>query len=107
MNDTAEDLTPIAPELLEETGDLPGVIRVLGELGPGAVVTEGGMARLFQRHPASVRRAVRRGELPPPMRLFGSVAWTVGSLTRFFEARLAEAEKEAIRTAQSITRLSP
>lgn len=65
------------------------------------------MTRLFKRHPVSVKRAVQRGELPPPIRLFGGNVWTVGAITRHFEVRLAEAAKEAERTAQRIAHLSP
>lgn len=42
--------------------ELPGIIAALGELGLGAIITEGGMAHLFKRHLASIKRAVLRGE---------------------------------------------
>lgn len=71
---------------------------------PGTLVTEAALARLFRRHPCSIRRAVRRGELPPPVRLFGTASWTAGGLIQHIEARLAaaarrvEAEQAALRT---------
>jgi hypothetical protein len=43
----------------DEINDLPGVIPELGELGVGAVVTEQGLAALFNRHESSVKRAIR------------------------------------------------
>ena len=91
----------------DEPRRLPGVIAELGELQPGAIVTEEGLARLFSRHPTSVKRAVQRGELPPPCRMFGNNTWTVGSLIRHVEGRLDEAAKEAEQMAQKIRRLSP
>lgn len=73
---------------LDDTADLPGIIPVLGELGHGAVIMEEGIAPLFDRHFVSVKRAVQRGELPPPTRLFGRKAWTVRSIISHIEGRL-------------------
>jgi len=101
MNENADE------DNLPEAGDLPGIIAELGELGPGALVTEEGLACLFDRHPASIKRAVRRRELPPPCRLLGGNIWTAGVLVRHFEKRLEEAAKEAERMAQKLARLSP
>jgi len=56
----------------------PGIVKELGELGPGAVITEAALARMMDRHPASIKRAVNRGELPPPYRLLGGPVWTAG-----------------------------
>ena len=108
MNGTAiHDLTAIDIDRLEDPNGLPGIIAALGELKPGAIITEEGVAHLFSRHVASVKRAVQRGELPPPCRLFGGNAWTVGSLVRHIESRLEEAAKESERTARKIAVLSP
>ena len=76
MNDeTASDLAPVEVESLPAPGELPGVIRLLGELKPGAILTEEGVAHLFNRHVASVKRAVQRGEFPFPA---GSLVGTPG-----------------------------
>ena len=91
----------------ETEGDLPGIIAELGELGPGVIITEAGVAHLFKRHTASVKRAVQRGELPPPCRLFGGNVWTAGVIIGHIEERLRKATKEAERTEQKIARLSP
>ena len=85
---------------------LPGVIAELGQLGSSAVITEEGVARLFGRHVASVKRAIQRGELPPPTRLFGRGTWTVGVLVGHIEKRLEQAAKEAKREASRIACLS-
>lgn len=109
MNNKAEDHIPEIeePESLNETCQLPGIIRELGELPSGAIVTEEAVARLFRRHPTSVKRAVQRGELPPPCRLFGGKAWTAGTLVRHIEARLELAAKEVERTARKIVQMTP
>jgi hypothetical protein len=80
-----------------EANILPGIVAALGELKPGAIVTEEGVARLFKRHITSVKRAVQRGELPPPCRLFGANVWTAGALVQHIESRLEHAAKEAER----------
>ncbi len=92
---------------LEDTDDLSGIIPVLGELGPGAVIMEEGMANLFGRHVTSVKRAVQRGELPPPTRLFGQKAWTVRSIISHIEDRLEQQAMERERLQRRLEKLSP
>ena len=86
---------------------LPGVIPELGELGEGAVITEAALARMLQRHQVTLKRAVQRGELPPPVRLLGGPVWTVGAIVRHLEARLTAAAKDAERTERKIQQLRP
>ena len=107
LESEATELAPEDPEILDEANALPGVITVLGELGPGALITEEGMSNLFHRHPTSVKRAVARGELPPPCRLFGANAWTARSVIDHIEDRLAEAAKEVDEIKQTLGRHSP
>lgn len=80
--DTDHHVMPEDLEHLSDRNDMSGIIRELGELKPGSIVTEQGIARLFHRQVVSVKRAVQRGELPPPCRLFGINVWTVGELVR-------------------------
>ena len=79
----------------EDSG--PGIYLDLGALPPSTVVTEDGLAGLLGKACRdSIKRAVARGELPPPVKIMGKNAWTVGYLVRFFEDRLeAEAKKFA------------
>jgi len=81
-------------------------VKELGELPPDSVVTEDGLAKMFDRHGVSVRRAVERGELPPPVRLFGKPVWTVQCLRDHMTRRLAQAQKEAEKLSQRINQLS-
>ena len=94
------------PNQLQE-GGLPGVISLLGQLGASAVITEEALANLFGRHVTSVKRAVQRGELPRPARLFGGNAWTVGAIIRHLEARMESAAKEAEQTSRRLANLEP
>lgn len=91
----------------EEIIELPGIVAQLGELQPGAVITEEGVGHLFKRCTTSVKRAVERGELPPPCRLFGKNAWTVGIVIGHLERRLTQAADEANRTRLKIKNLNP
>lgn len=93
-------------ELQQRADTMPGVIAVLGQLRSGTIITEEGVAYLFKRHVTSVKRAVQRGELPPPCRLFGTNTWTVGTLISHIEKRLQQAQKEAENTARRLARYS-
>ena len=106
-NILTNDLACIDTDNWADADSLPGIIAALGELKPGAIITEEGVARLFNRHVASVKRAVQRGELPPACRLFGSNIWTVGVLVRHIESRLEKAAKDAERAARKIAELAP
>ncbi len=94
-------------ERLDDGDALGGVVRELGELGDGAVISEAGLARMFGRCSTTIKRAVSRGELPPPVRLLGGPAWTAGAIVRHLEARLVDAAKEADKTARKISQLRP
>ena len=100
------DFSPIDIENLADGNNLLGIIAVLGELKPAAIITEEGVARLFNRHVASVKRAVQRGELPPSIPLFGQNVWTVGILIRHIESRLDQAAKDVERSTRKIATLS-
>lgn len=78
-------------EIDEKLAD--GAFVELARLPEGAVVTLGELARLFGKHPVSIKRAVDRGELPEPVRLMGKSIWTVRILLEFIEQRLRSAGK--------------
>ena len=81
---------------IEGGGLASGIVEALGELGPGAWITEAGLARLLGKCTASIKAAVERGELPRPAKLMGKNTWTAGALVRHLEARLEhEARKFA------------
>ena len=75
-----------------------GVIREFGELGADAIIHEEGLRRLFDRSSDSIKRAVDRGELPPPIRMFGQPTWTAGAIVRHIEERMQQAAEEKQRT---------
>jgi hypothetical protein len=107
MNETGSNKLALGIDSIADVQGLPGIIAALGEMMPGTIVTEEGLAQLFKRHVVSVKRAVERGELPPPCRLFGASVWTAGVLIRYIEHRLDNAAQEAERDAQRTRKLSP
>ena len=88
-------------------GRAESAIKELEDLGPGAIVTEEYLARVFNRCSTSVKRAVERGELPPPVRMFGQPRWTVGVILSHLEARLCKAKFEEEESARMISKHSP
>lgn len=91
----------------EDVEQTPGIIGAIGELEPGTIITEAGLAKLFGRHLTSVKRAVDRGELPEPVKLFGQRSWTVRVLIEHHETRLGKAQKIADKENRRIAELSP
>jgi len=84
-----------------------GIIRELGDLPAEAVVSEQALAKIFDRHRVSIKRAVERGELPPSIRLFGEPVWTVKALRDHLAERLGAARKESEQLQKRISQISP
>ncbi|MHC5057615.1 MAG: hypothetical protein ACYTKD_23320 [Planctomycetota bacterium] len=96
-------MTPTGPSTAEVAGARRvDVCRELGELEAAALVTVAGLAAMFGRSSDSIKRAIAREELPPPVRLMGKPTWTVGALVGFIGRRLAAAEREAGKTRRRL-----
>ncbi len=80
---------------IETSFEKTGVLTALGLLEPGALVTDVGLARLFGRDRATIRRMIQRGEIPTPIRMMGKPTWTVGSIRKHIEDRLSKAAEDA------------
>lgn len=93
LRETAFSGTPPAA-----AGPDAGVYAELGRLPPGAIVSESGLAQIFGREcRETVKRAVDRGELPPPVKFMGQNCWTAGRLVAWFEKRLDAEERKYSR----------
>ena len=103
----AESPAPVRPLDTASEGPATGIVRELGELPSGAVITEAGLARMLGRHPVTIKRAVRRGELPPPTRLLGTPVWLAGAIIGHIQKRLDAAAKEAERQARKFQSMRP
>ncbi len=86
---------------------LTGVVTDLGTLPPEAVITETALSAMFGRHPCSIKRAVQRGELPTPCRLFGKNVWTAAALSRHLEERQTAAARERQVIERRLAGLKP
>lgn len=60
---------------------------------PATIVTEAQLAQALGRHPVTIKRAVERGELPPPVRLMGKPTWTGAVILKHLESRLEQARE--------------
>ena len=89
-----------------EGAEADGIVRDLGELPPGAIVEEEALARIFRRHRVSIKRAVERGELPPPTRMFGKPCWTAKAILEHISKRLEQAQREREKIKSKILKLS-
>ena len=83
-----------------------GTIRELGDLPADAVVSEQALAKIFDRHRVSIKRAVEGGELPPSIRLFGEPVWTVQALRDHLAKRVDTARKESEQLQKRISQFS-
>jgi hypothetical protein len=71
-----------------------GVIRELADLPDDAQVGIKQLAAWYGRTERSIINAVRRGELPPPVKMIGRYLWTVGSLRQGIRQLQAKATKD-------------
>ena len=88
-------------------GELSGIIEEFEKRGRNTLITEKGMAEIFERCERTIQRAVARGELPPPVRMFGKNTWTAGAVIDHVKTRLEESAKEQERLEHKIRQLSP
>lgn len=78
----------------------------LGTVSLDSIVTERHLADLLGKHPVSIKRAVGRGELPRPVRMFGEPVWTAQALRDHITKRLEQARREAEKTERRISSLA-
>ena len=94
------------PDKLNNSTDCGSLVE-LGKLGDSTIISEASLAEKFGKRPVSIRRAVERGELPPPVRLMGKRIWTVEALRAHLRMRLDEAREEKEKAMAKIHRLRP
>jgi hypothetical protein len=101
---TPESLSPQEPQEVEPDVEF---MTALAMLPPLTLISEYKLAQLFGRHVTSVKRAVQRGELPPPVPLFGVNYWTVAAILEYISARLEAKRTAAAQTARRVQHLQP
>jgi hypothetical protein len=93
-----------------ESQDLPGVIGDLARLPGNTIISLDYLAKVvFKVCPKTIRRSIRRGEIPPPVALPGraKASWTVGVLLSHIQARLERAARERERLERKVEALAP
>ena len=70
------------------------IISALAELPADTLIAEKALANIFSCSTTTIKRAVDRGELPKPVRMFGKPSWTAGGILRHVNARLETAQKQ-------------
>jgi len=74
-----------------------GVVTALAELPPDAHLDAEALGRILGRCKKTIQRAVRRGELPPPIKFMGRHVWLVRTILEHMGARQTAAVKAAER----------
>lgn len=80
----------------------PGVVTGLAALPKDAHLDITALAKLLNRHPKTIERSARRGEIPPPIRLLGKRVWLVGAIIAYLQERQASALKKAAAHGRKI-----
>jgi hypothetical protein len=95
VQDQDQDHQALDHQVHQDQGAVPpGIVRIIGDLPIGAVITEAGLATMFSRCQLTIKRAIERGELPRPIRLMGQPTWTAGAIVDHLNRRLREAQRE-------------
>jgi len=80
-----------------------GIVTALAELPPNAHLDSEALGQILGRCRKSVQRAVRRGELPPPVKFMGKHVWLAKAILAHMEARqdavVDQAERRTVRLA--------
>ena len=92
-------------ERLRKSESKVGVVLDLANLPPDALIDRAALARMLARCEASIDRAVKRGEIPKPVKFMGKKTWTAKVIQDHFVKRLALAAQEQERAAQDRERL--
>jgi hypothetical protein len=101
---TPPDTPSLEPQEVEPDVEF---ITALAALPPQTLISESKLAQMAGRHVTSVKRAIQRGELPPPVPLFGANVWTVGAILEHISARLEAERTAAAQTARRVQHLRP
>ncbi|GAJ12285.1 unnamed protein product [marine sediment metagenome] len=107
--DGARATPPASPEGPPTPAQTPGGVLIggLARLPEKTILNGRQLASILKVTPRTVRRMVRRNELPPPVPLAGNSVWLVGRVLAHIEAAAERAAREAERDVRRISRLSP
>ena len=106
MAENSQGSIQVDVEVDKEEG-ASGIWKLFGEYPPETLISKNAIAGLMDKHPASIDRAVSRGELPPPIKMAGEARWTIESINKHIKKRLQEALEEATKTTRRLEDLEP
>jgi hypothetical protein len=91
----------------EPKPEIKGVVLTkLAELPEKAFLDEAALSAVLGVCKRTVRRMVRRFELPPPVRFAGRATWQAGKILTHFEERAEAAAREAEALQAKVGRLT-
>jgi hypothetical protein len=96
-----------SPQEFQEIESDVEFMTALAVLPAQTLISETKLAQMAGRHITSVKRAIQRGELPPPVPLLGANVWTVAAILAHINARLEAERQTAAQTARRIQHLRP
>jgi predicted ATPase len=86
--------------------DIDRGLETLNTMATETMISEAELARIINRNPKSIKRAIDRQELPPPGRWFGRNVWTVGSIRRHIEAAIDQGRQDVGSATQKVAKLA-
>jgi hypothetical protein len=101
---TPDSLSPHEPQEVEPDVEF---MAALALLPPQTLISESKLAQMAGRHITSVKRAIQRGELPPPVPLFGINVWTAAAILEHISASLEAKRTAAAQTARRLQHFRP
>ena len=87
-------------------GTGPGIMDSLARLPAQSILDEKVLSTALDVTPRTIRRMVRRHELPPGVPFAGKTVWLAGKILSFLEGKLEQAAKEAEREAMRLKTLT-
>ena len=72
----------------------------LSEMPPSALIAIDDLAKQLNRDHESIRKAIKRGELPQPFRLCSKRYWLAGQLLDFFHRRAEHIKNQPLTDDQ-------
>lgn len=101
-------LTPSSPEEEpKETADQKMDLGSLARMPEDAPMDADHLCQMFACGSRALSRMVKRGELPPGVKVGGKPIWTAGVLRKHIQKRSEHAAQEAEKRRERVHRLMP
>lgn len=102
---TIQNLEDMESDGVRELGNLSLVS--LSDYPDSTMFSNIELGEIIGRSTRSIQRAVERGELPPPTRLFGKAVWMAGQIRKHVESSLEAKAKEREELNRRISQFGP